>query len=42
LDVLDKIESVKTGSNDKPKEDVIIKSITVDTKGIKYKEPNKK
>ena len=42
LDVLDKIESVKTGSNDKPKEDVVIKSITVDTKGIKYKEPNKK
>jgi peptidyl-prolyl cis-trans isomerase B (cyclophilin B) len=42
LDILDKIESVKTGSNDKPKEDVIIKSITVDTKGIKYKEPNKK
>jgi peptidyl-prolyl cis-trans isomerase B (cyclophilin B) len=42
LDVLDKIESVKTGSNDKPKEDVVIKSITVDTKGVKYKEPNKK
>jgi len=42
LDVLDKIEGVKTGSNDKPKEDVIIKSITVDTKGIKYKEPNEK
>ena len=41
LDVLEKIENVKT-SNDKPKEDVIIKSITVDTKGITYKEPNKK
>ena len=42
LDVLDKIESVKTDSSDKPKEDVVIKSITVDTKGVKYKEPNKK
>lgn len=42
LDVLEKIENVKTNSNDKPKEDVVIKSITVDTKGIAYKEPNKK
>jgi len=42
LDVLEKIENVKTASNDKPKEDVVIKSITVDTKGITYKEPNKK
>ena len=42
LDVLEKIGSVETGSNDKPKEDVVIKSITVDTKGITYKEPNKK
>ena len=41
LDVLEKIENVKT-SNDKPKEDVVIKSITVDTKGTTYKEPNKK
>ena len=41
LDVLEKIENVKT-SNEKPKEDVVIKSITVDTKGITYKEPNKK
>lgn len=42
LDIIEKIENVKTDSNDKPKEDVVIKSITVDTKGIKYKEPNKK
>ena len=42
LDVIDKIENVKTDSNDKPKEDVVIKSITVDTKGVTYKEPNKK
>ena len=41
LDVLEKIENVKT-SRDKPKEDVVIKSITVDTKGVTYKEPNKK
>jgi peptidyl-prolyl cis-trans isomerase B (cyclophilin B) len=42
LDVLEKIENVKTDSNDKPKEDVVIKSITVDTRGITYKEPIKK
>ena len=42
LDVLEKIENVKTDSNDKPKEDVVIKSISVDTKGVTYKEPNKK
>lgn len=42
LDVVDKIQNVKTGSGDAPKEDVIIKSITVDTKGIEYKEPTKK
>jgi peptidyl-prolyl cis-trans isomerase B (cyclophilin B) len=42
LDIIQKIENVKTDSNDKPKEDVVIKSITVDTRGIKYKEPNKK
>jgi peptidyl-prolyl cis-trans isomerase B (cyclophilin B) len=42
LDVLENIENVKTDSNDKPKEDVVIKSITVDTRGITYKEPIKK
>lgn len=42
LDVLENIENVKTASNDAPKEDVIIKSITVDTKNLEYKEPNKK
>ena len=42
LDVLDKIRSVETISNDVPKKDVIITSITVDTKGIEYKEPVKK
>lgn len=42
LDVLDKIQNVETGSADAPKKDVIITSITVNTKGVEYKEPNKK
>lgn len=42
MDVVEKIENVKTGSNDAPEKDVVIKSITVDTKGIEYKEPVKK
>lgn len=45
LDVLDKIQNVETTSKgilDKPKKDVVITSITVDTKGVEYKEPNKK
>ncbi len=39
IDVVHEIENVKTGSNDKPKEDVVIKSINVDTKGVDYPEP---
>lgn len=42
LDVLDKIQTVETNSNDAPKKDVVITSITVDTKGVEYKEPKKK
>jgi peptidyl-prolyl cis-trans isomerase B (cyclophilin B) len=42
LDVLDKIQNVETNSADAPKKDVIIKSITVDTKGVEYNEPKKK
>ena len=42
MDVVHEIENVKTGANDKPKEDVVIKSIKVDTKGIEYPEPDKK
>ena len=42
MDVVHEIENVKTGSNDKPKEDVVIKSIKVDTKGVDYPEPEKK
>lgn len=42
MDVVHEIENVKTGSNDKPKGDVVIKSIKVDTKGVDYLEPEKK
>ncbi|WP_293977241.1 peptidylprolyl isomerase [uncultured Clostridium sp.] len=42
MDVVHEIENVKTGSNDKPKEDIVIKSINVDTKGVDYPEPEKK
>ena len=41
MDVVEAINSVSTDSNDKPLEDVVIESITVDTKGVKYKEPEK-
>ncbi|MGL5379868.1 peptidylprolyl isomerase [Clostridium sp.] len=40
-DVLDKLESVKTGGQDRPVEDIVIKSIKIDTKGVKYDEPQK-
>lgn len=36
LDVVDEIAAVETGNNDKPVEDVVIKSITVDVKGVEY------
>ncbi|MGG7210440.1 peptidylprolyl isomerase [Clostridium baratii] len=41
LDVLHKIEDVKTDPNDKPLNEVKIESIKVDTKGKEYKEPEK-
>lgn len=41
LDVVDKIQNVST-SADAPKEDVVITSITVDTRGVQYSEPKKK
>lgn len=40
MDVVKKISEVKTGKNDKPNEDVVIKSISVDTKGVDYQEPD--
>lgn len=42
LDIVDKIQNTATNSSDAPKKDVVITSITVDTKGVEYKEPNKK
>ncbi|OOM67985.1 peptidylprolyl isomerase [Clostridium sp. BL-8] len=42
MDVVDKIQNVETNSADAPKKDVVITSITVDTKGVQYKEPEKK
>ena len=41
LEVVDAIAKVKTGRNDRPMEDQKIASITVDTKGETYPEPNK-
>ena len=41
MDVVEAINSVETDSNDKPLKDVVIENITVDTKGIDYKEPEK-
>ncbi len=41
MDVVDAIASVKTGANDRPKEEQKIASIVVDTKGETYPEPNK-
>lgn len=36
MDIVYNIENVKTGSMDKPVKDVVIESISVDTKGIEY------
>ncbi|MBE6071553.1 MAG: peptidylprolyl isomerase [Clostridium butyricum] len=41
IEVVENIEKVDTDSNDAPKEDVVIESITVDTKGLEYKDPEK-
>lgn len=41
IDIVHEIENTKTGTNDKPEKDIIIESIKVDTKGIKYDEPEK-
>ena len=41
LEVIDAIASVKTNAQDRPLEDQKILSITVDTKGETYPEPNK-
>ena len=41
LDVVDKIATVPTAYGDRPYEDQVIKSMTVDTQGVDYPEPEK-
>ena len=41
MDIIHDIENVETSSNDKPVKDIVIESIKVDTKGVKYEEPEK-
>lgn len=41
MDVVKAINSVETNSNDNPVTKVVIESIRVDKKGVKYKEPEK-
>lgn len=42
MDIVHKIENIETSANDKPVKGVVIESIKVDTKGVKYDEPEKK
>lgn len=39
MNIADDIVSVKTDANDKPLEDVVIKSIKIETNGVNYPEP---
>lgn len=41
IEVVDEIASVTTDYNDKPKTDQVIKSITVETYGVEYPQPEK-
>lgn len=41
MDVVDKIVAVERDASDKPMEDQRMKTVTVDTKGFAYPEPNK-
>ena len=41
MDVVNRLASVPTGYGDRPLEDQVIKSVTVDTMGIDYEEPEK-
>ena len=41
MDVVDKIATVPTGFSDRPLEDQVIKTVTVDTMGTDYPEPEK-
>lgn len=41
MEVVDKIASVRTDRNDKPREAQVMKKVTVDTFGVEYPEPEK-
>ena len=41
LDIVDKLASVPTDFSDRPLEDQVIESVTVDTQGVTYAEPEK-
>ncbi len=41
MDVIDKIATVNVDYNDKPLRDQVMKSVTVDTCGVEYEEPEK-
>ena len=41
MDVVDEIASVRTDYNDKPRQPQVMKSVTVDTMGVDYPEPEK-
>lgn len=41
MDVVNKIATSKTGRNDRPVEDVVMKKVTVETFGVTYEEPEK-
>ena len=39
MDIVEALEKVKTNFSDKPLEDIVIESVTVDTFGVEYPEP---
>ncbi len=41
MDIVDKINNVEVGKNDKPVKNIVIESIRVDTKGVDYKPAEK-
>ena len=41
LDIVDKIATTNTDCSDRPLEDQVMKSVTVDTFGVDYPEPEK-
>ena len=41
MDVVDAIAAVKTDYNDRPQPEQKMKSVTVDTQGVEYPEPEK-